>query len=187
MVAAAAAGPVPVTLGDVADWHPEPGTDLVISNAVLQWVPGHPELLDRWVTELRTGAVLAFQVPANFDAPSHRALRALAAGTPAAAVVREAPVLTAAEYATRLTAACCAVDAWETTYVHLLADETDSTEHPVLRWLEGTALRPVRAALGADWPAYRTALGDRLRTAYPAAHGVVPFPFRRIFVVATVR
>ncbi len=185
MVARAAAGPVAVRLGDVRTWRPGPDTDVVVSNAVLQWVPEHPALLDRWVADLPAGAVLAVQVPGNFDAPSHRALRALAAGTAAAAVLRDAPVLDALGYAALLTRAGCAVDAWETVYVHLLDAGTD--EHPVLRWLEGTALRPVRAALGADTPAWRrlrTELGERLAAEYPADGGVVPFPFRRIFVVA---
>ena len=41
--------------GDVRDWEPNAGTDVVISNAVLQWVPGHPELLARWAHQLEPG------------------------------------------------------------------------------------------------------------------------------------
>lgn len=179
----AAATDVDVTLGDVTTWRPGPDIDVVISNSVLQWVPRHEELLDRWVRELPPGAVVAVQVPGNFAAPSHRALRAQAAGTPAAGVVRGSPVLDAVGYASRLTAAGCSVDAWETEYVHLLP--VSAPDHPVLSWLEGTALRPVKAVLGDDYPAFRAALGERLAQAYPAVHGVVPFPFRRIFFVAT--
>jgi trans-aconitate 2-methyltransferase len=98
-------------------------------------------------------------------------------------VLREAPVDDAAGYATRLTGLGAAVDAWETTYVHLLPASGD--EHPVLRWMEGTALRPVRAVLDDDgFRAYKSALASRLAVAYPVVNGVVPFPFRRIFVVA---
>jgi trans-aconitate 2-methyltransferase len=51
--------------------------------------------------------------------------------------------------------------------------------------MDGTALRPVRAALGDDeWMAFRAELTARLAEAYPAQDGVVYFPFRRIFVVA---
>jgi trans-aconitate 2-methyltransferase len=54
--------------------------------------------------------------------------------------------------------------------------------------MEGTALRPVRAALDdTGWDEFRDALRDRLVHAYPARAGVVPFPFRRIFVVARVQ
>jgi trans-aconitate 2-methyltransferase len=172
---------------DVHDWHPGPDTDVLITNATLQWVPDHRKLLDRWVRELPPGAWLALQVPGNFDAPSHAASRAVAASPRFAAalagVLRDAPVDDAAGYATRLTRLGARVDAWETTYVHLLP--ADAPEHPVLRWMEGTALRPVRAVLDdAGYTAYRAALGERLATAYPVVDGLVAFPFRRIFVVA---
>ncbi|MCA1227801.1 trans-aconitate 2-methyltransferase, partial [Saccharopolyspora sp. 6M] len=74
-----------------------------------------------------------------------------------------------------------AAHAWETTYAHRL-----SGPDPVLEWVTGTALRPVRAALDEpDWQRFRAALADRLRTSYPArADGTTWFPFRRIFVVA---
>jgi trans-aconitate 2-methyltransferase len=174
-------------VGDVRDWRPGPDVDVLITNAVLQWVPSHRELLDRWVRDLPAGAWLAMQVPGNFDAPSHRALREVARTTPFAAalgdLLRDAPVDDAAGYATRLTALGATVDAWETTYVHLLP--ADAAEHPVLRWMEGTALRPVRAILeDATWRRFRTELSSRLVAAYPVVNGFVAFPFRRIFVVA---
>jgi trans-aconitate 2-methyltransferase len=74
------------------------------------------------------------------------------------------------------------VDAWETTYVHLLQGED-----PVLDWVKGTGLRPVLTALADDPKAREAFLAEyraALREAYPAgAHGT-PFPFRRIFAVA---
>jgi trans-aconitate 2-methyltransferase len=172
-------------VGDVRDWPPD--ADVLVTNATLQWVPGHRDLLSRWAAELPPGAWIAMQVPGNFDAPSHRALREVARSAPFAGavgeVVREAPVDDPEAYAGRLVAAGARVDAWETTYVHLLPD--DGAEHPVLRWMEGTALRPVKAALEDDaWPEFRSALGELLAEAYPVRNSVVAFPFRRIFVVA---
>ena len=72
------------------------------------------------------------------------------------------------------------VDAWETTYLHVL-----SGADPVLEWIKGTALRPVLDALGeSDRDQFLDELAGRLREHYPPGpHGVV-FPFRRIFVVA---
>ncbi|WIM94772.1 trans-aconitate 2-methyltransferase [Actinoplanes oblitus] len=181
--AAAGAGPVAFHLGDIATWQPGPDTDVLVTNAALQWVPGHQEMLSRWATGLPSGAWLAMQVPGNFDAPSHRLLRATAARYGAAHVLREAPVDHPVDYAARLTEAGATVDAWETTYLHLLP--TDGADHPVLRWIEGTALRPVRAALDDDtWTAFRADLAGRIAEAYPARGHLVAFPFRRIFVVA---
>ncbi|MFC6023128.1 methyltransferase domain-containing protein [Plantactinospora solaniradicis] len=176
-------------VADARTWSPGPDVDVVISNAVLQWVPGHEALLVRWARELTAGSWLAVQVPGNFDAASHRALYATAEEPRWRGVVdvvlRDAPVSDAVGYADLLTGAGCLVDAWETTYVHLLP--TAGTDHPVLTWMEGTALRPVRAALGgegADWDAFRTRLARRLVEAYPIREGLVYFPFRRVFFVA---
>ncbi|GIJ22630.1 hypothetical protein Vlu01_32540 [Micromonospora lutea] len=145
---------------------------------------GVPDPLVRRATELPAGAWLAVQVPGNVDAPSRRALREVAGRPPWRAaltpLLREAPV----DHAGSLVAAGCTVDAWETTYVHLLAAGPDA-DHPVLTWLKGAALRPVRAALdAAGWSAFRAALAVRLTEAYPVRHGQVYFPFRRIFLVA---
>ena len=168
---------------DVRDWHPEPDVDVLVTNAALQWVPEHRDLLARWARELPPGAWLAMQVPGNFDAPSHRLLRQVAARYGAGHVTREAPVDDPAGYAALLMGAGAQVDAWETTYLHLLPVSGDA--HPVLRWMEGTALRPVKAALDENaWESFRADLGRELTAAYPAAHGHVAFPFRRVFVVA---
>jgi trans-aconitate 2-methyltransferase len=181
------ATPVEFRIGDVRDWAPGPEVDVLVTNATLQWVPDHAELLTRWAHELPGGAWLAMQVPGNFDAPSHRLLREVARSEPFAAVtgdvVRDEPVDDAPGYAALLTGVGATVDAWETTYVHLLPDT--GAEHPVLRWMEGTALRPIKAALEpAAWEPFRATLADRLAVAYPVRNGLVAFPFRRIFVVA---
>lgn len=177
-------------VGDVRDWRPAPDVDVVVCNAVLHWVPGHEELLIRWAGSLPAGAWLAMQVPGNFDAPSHRALHAVAREPRWAArlesSLRDAPVRDAAGYAGLLLDAGCAVDAWETTYIHLLAAQS-GLDHPVLTWMAGTALRPVRAAFGDDeagWTAFRTQLAARLGEVYPVRDNLVYFPFRRVFVVA---
>ncbi|WP_033322023.1 trans-aconitate 2-methyltransferase [Actinomadura atramentaria] len=171
-------------VGDVRDWTPAEPPDLIVSNAVLQWVPEHTGLLPRWAAALAPGGVLAFQVPGNFDAPSHALLREVAAEPRwrdrLAGTVRPDPVLDAAGYLGLLARHGCAVDAWETTYLQVLHGAD-----PVLEWMKGTALRPVLTALDpADARAFLDELAARLRAAYPATpHGTV-FPFRRIFVVA---
>lgn len=185
MVGAARARGLDAHVADVADWKPAPDTDVVVTNAVLQWVPGHPDLLRRWMGELPSGAWLAMQVPGNFDGPSHQLLRELAATTWRSeldGVLRdESPVLDPAGYADVL--AVSQVDAWETTYLQRLEGED-----AVLEWITGTALRPVRAALDDErWAAFRAELAPLLREAYPVrSDGSTWFPFRRIFAVARV-
>jgi trans-aconitate 2-methyltransferase len=188
MVAAARERGLSASVGDVLDWHPAPDTDVAVCNAVLQWVPGHPELLRRWAGELPAGAWLAMQVPGNFSAPSHATIRALAASAPWRSrldgVLRpEDAVLDPQDYAELLAATGCAVDAWETTYIQRLTGPD-----AVLEWITGTALRPVRAALSdAEWQDFRAELAPQLRACYPPrADGTTWFPFRRVFVVAAI-
>lgn len=189
MVSAARERGLSAELGDVREWSPRPDTDVLISNATLHWVPEHRELLTRWARELAPGAWLAVQVPGNFDAPSHDSGRQLARRGPWSNLLRDLPfegndvVDTPAGYAGLLTDAGCTVDAWETTYIHELTGE-----HPVLDWIAGTALRPVRNALSEQqWTQFRAELIPLLDEAYPARpDGRTFFPFRRVFVVAQV-
>jgi len=181
--AVARGGPARFEKGDLREWRPGPEVDVLVTNAALQWVPEHRELLRRWAGELPAGAWIAMQVPGNFDAPSHRLLREVADRHGVRDQARDAPVDRPAAYANLFLSLGATVDAWGTTYVHLLSD--DGPEHPVLRWMEGTALRPVKAALDQNaWQSFRADLGRELAAAYPAAHGHVAFPFHRIFVVA---
>ncbi|TNY37236.1 trans-aconitate 2-methyltransferase [Thermomonospora catenispora] len=182
--ASAAGASVRFTVQDVRRWRPARPVDVIISNAVLHWIPGHEELLARWADHLAPGGCLAFQVPGNHAAPSHVLLRELCESPRwrdrLGGLLEAEPVRDAAGYLTLLADLGCAVDAWETTYIQVLGGDD-----AVLEWVKGTTLRPVLSAL--DPEAARDFLaeyGAALRAAYPPGpHGTV-FPFRRIFVVA---
>ncbi|MBO0744883.1 MAG: methyltransferase domain-containing protein, partial [Candidatus Dormibacteraeota bacterium] len=60
---------------DLREWVPDRPVDLIVANAVLQWLPDHRALLPRLVDRLAPGGWLAFQVPGNMSAPSHEILR----------------------------------------------------------------------------------------------------------------
>lgn len=189
MVAAACERGIGARVGDIREWRPQPGTGLVLSNAALQWIPGHADLMVRWAGELEPGAWIAVQVPGNFDAPSHAAVRELAASSPWSEILRDIwfrnsdIVSSPLQYASLLSSAGCEVDAWETTYVHELTGE-----HPVLTWITGTALTGVRDRLNDEqWEQFRAELIPILAESYPMRpDGRTFFPFRRIFVVAKV-
>ena len=63
--------PVTYAVADLRDWRPEQPVDVLVSNATLQWVPDHLELLPSLVAAVAPGGWFAFQVPGNFDEPSH--------------------------------------------------------------------------------------------------------------------
>ncbi|MCX2731576.1 trans-aconitate 2-methyltransferase [Saccharopolyspora sp. NFXS83] len=181
MVEAARANGIDARRQDVRDWEPRPDSDVVLCNAVLQWVPEHVDLLRSWLPALPAGAAFAFQVPGNFDSPSHREIRDLLGEREVPGLLDADAVRSPAEYAEIVADLGLSVDAWETTYVHRL-----NGPDPVLEWISGTALRPVRAALSTEeWASFRAELGARLRSAYPARpDGTTWLPFRRIFVIA---
>jgi trans-aconitate 2-methyltransferase len=183
---ASARGALSFTLGDIRDWRPVKELDVLVSNAALQWVPGHFEVIRQWPGMLAPGGWLAFQMPGNFDQPTHAILLDLVTSD------RWAPLLpgvqlnrqarSPAEYLGLLAAAGCSVDAWETTYLHVLPGPD-----PVVEWYRGTGLRPVLAALDpGQAERFLADYRQRVASAYPAAPYGTVLPFRRVFVVARV-
>lgn len=173
-------------VGDVRDWRPDRPVDVIFSNALFQWVPGHLDLFEAWLPSLAPGGRLAIQVPGNFDAPSHALLRQVC-GSPrwrdrlGAFAGRREAAAEPGRYVERLGRPGRPLDVWETTYLHLLGGED-----PVLRWVRGTALRPVLAALDGDPTGaaeFVAEYGALLREAYPEGPAGTVLPFRRIFVV----
>ncbi|MGX1161155.1 trans-aconitate 2-methyltransferase [Arthrobacter sp. SLBN-100] len=169
---------------DIADWMPSADADVVVSNAALQWVPGHQDMMRKWLAALRPGSWFAMQVPGNFNAPSHALMRGLAGSSRWEPKLRGVlrggeSVGEPGEYLRILLDAGFRADAWETSYQQVL-----SGADPVLEWVRGTALRPVLAVLSPeDGAAFEAEYAAALRDAYPpTVHGTV-FPFRRIFAV----
>ena len=178
------AGRLSFAVGDVAGWQPPRPVDVIISNAVLQWVPGHLDLLPRWTGFLAAGGWLAFQVPGNFEQPVHALLRDLVTSAQwrdkLAGIDLNRQAGDPASYLDLLAGLGLAVDAWETTYLHVLPGED-----PVTDWYAGTGMRPVLAALdAADAAQFTRQYSERARKLYPARPYGTVLPFRRVFVVA---
>jgi trans-aconitate 2-methyltransferase len=140
-------------------------------------------LLLRWADLLAPGGWLAFQLPGNFDQPSHAIVKDLATAP------RWRPLLAdvqlnrqagdPADYVALLARPGFDVDAWETSYLHILHGE-----NPVLEWTKGTTLRPVLAALDAEQAAeFVREYGERVAAVYHQRSFGTIFPFRRVFTV----
>jgi trans-aconitate 2-methyltransferase len=172
-------------VGDLRDWTGAPeSVDVIVTNATLQWIPEQLELLPGFVRALKPGGWLAIQIPGNGNAPSHAILRELAGTEPYAEYAADkslrADVPGPAEYVAALSAEGCSVDAWETTYSHILQGE-----NAVLEWVKGTGARPVLQSLPDDLRVrFEAEYGARLAEAYPQQSFGTVLPFRRIFAVA---
>lgn len=181
MIAAATDDRIEWRVQDLRAWIDSGETaDVVVSNATLQWVPGHLELLPALIA--RT-SWLAFQVPGNFGEPSHTIRAELAAGPDYAPYLAGIEVPSShdpAVYLETVADAGAQVDAWETTYLHVLTGPD-----PVFTWVSATGARPTLAALPDELrPRFEAEYKERLRAAYPERGGRVILPFRRIFCVA---
>jgi trans-aconitate 2-methyltransferase len=138
--------------GDIAtfgDPSVPPGFDVVFSNAALQWVPDHPQVLDRWRRGLAPGGQLAVQMPSNADHASHRLSRRLAEewlGPAAPADPVDAHVLAPEAYARLLHDLGFAQQHVRLqVYGHVLASSAE-----VVEWVKGTSLTRFKTAMGPD-------------------------------------
>jgi trans-aconitate 2-methyltransferase len=189
MIAAAQAGPgreprLSFELGEISDWEPTQPVDVIVSNAVLQWVPGQMDVIAKWPGMLTPGGWLAFQLPGNFDQPTHAILLDMARSARWRGQLGDLRLTRQArdprEYLDLLAGAGCTVDAWETTYLHVLQGPD-----PVVDWYRGSGLRPVLAALTDEQvDEFVAEYGALIRGAYPAESWGTVLPFRRVFVVA---
>src|SRR5215213_10062262 len=148
---------------DIRTWQPERQPNLLYSNATLQWVDGHRELFPRLVSLIAPGGCLAVQMPLSWGMPSHRIMRqTLVDGGPGGTP------LGTEELRQRV--------------------DRKWVDDPVLEWVKGSGLRPILNDLSpSDRATYLAEYARRLREAYPLrANEKTLYPFRRLFIVATV-
>ncbi|HEV2343555.1 MAG TPA: methyltransferase domain-containing protein [Actinocrinis sp.] len=132
---------------DLRDWRAAPPVDVLITNATLQWVPGHLDLLPTLLGHVAPGGWFAMGVPGNFGAPSHTLLGDLQRDSRWSDRFTGAHFRPSshepADYLRALTAAGGEAEAWETTYYYVLPGVNG-----VLDFVSSTALRPVLTELG---------------------------------------
>ncbi|TMH02956.1 MAG: methyltransferase domain-containing protein [Betaproteobacteria bacterium] len=191
--AAAKPGKIRWIDADIRAWSPSETADLLYSNATLHWVERHEELFPRLLGYLKPGGCLAVQMPLSWSAPSHRLMRETLAngGAGGKAIgseqlrqsVARVWVASAEFYYDLLARSVKSVDIWQTEYLQQLEGRD-----PVLEWVKSTGLRPILDDFDdEERTAYLAEYGRRLRSAYPMRpDGRTLYPFRRLFIIATV-
>ncbi len=113
--------------------------DIVFSNACIQWLPNHRELLQKLMTLLKQNGILAIQIPIQHEHPVHIIINELVKTqkwndriTP-----RKYNNLTTEEYFDVLSDISNSFEIWETTYCHRMP-----SYESIIEWYKGTGLRP---------------------------------------------
>jgi trans-aconitate 2-methyltransferase len=173
-------------LEDLTRWLPDQTPDLLFSNAAFQWVPDHVTVLQRLLTALPDGGVLAVQMPDNRGEPCHVLMEETAKRGPWAEKLVNAEgarevIRAPGDYYDRLKPESSRLDIWHTVYYHPLEGAPS-----IVDFLGATALRPYLSRL--DEPERMGFLSDfteRVAQAYRTrADGMVLLPFPRLFLIA---
>jgi trans-aconitate 2-methyltransferase len=176
-------------LDDLEHWRPSDAPDLIFANAALHFATDHYGLIERLVSYLAPGGVLAVQMPNNTHQASHALMRMISAEGPW--VDRLLPVAKTRaligppeEYFRLLRPLCAHVEIWQTSYIHPVAGP-----EKIVEWFEGAELRPFLNPLTAD---ERAEFLARYRAELEATYerqptGEVLLHYPRLFFVATAK
>ena len=174
-------------LGGIEAWGDAGPFDVILANAVLQWIPNHAMLLPSLIAKLAASGGLAIQMPDNLDDPAHRLMREVAADGPWVPVLAQTaaartPIADANWYYELLRPLCSKVDVWRTTYYHPLAGGPSA----IVEWFKGSGLRPYLEPLNAPQrEAYLARYTAAVGQVFPTlADGSVLLPFPRLFLAA---
>jgi trans-aconitate 2-methyltransferase len=152
--------------------------DLIFSNAALQWVGDHQDLIPRLFSLLRPGGQIVVQLPSNHNHISHQTIVETASEEPYRQSLqgwqRPIPVLSIEAYASLLfQVGGQELVVFEKVYPHVLADAD-----AVADWVSGTALVPYLERLKLDLrEPFLERLREKLRRVWP--EGPVFYGFRR--------
>ncbi len=157
--------------------------DIIFSNACLQWVPNHRQLLPGLFKLLKPGGALAVQIPMNQQEPIHKIIAEVSTSEKwklAFTGQRRFFNLTPSEYFAVLSEISAEFSMWETIYYHKLKSPAD-----IMEWYRGSGLRPYLRALAAEKRgAFEQDILARVKESYPAQkNGEIIFRFPRFFFI----
>lgn len=157
--------------------------DVVFSNACIQWLPNHGELLPKLMNLLKANGVLAIQTPMQEEHPVHTIINELIATekwseklTP-----RQYYNLTTEEYFDVLSGISSDFDIWETIYCHRMP-----SYESIIEWYKGTGLRPSLEQLAeSDANDFINDVYNELKSKYKVQkNSEILFRFPRLFFIA---
>ena len=158
--------------------------DVVFSNACIQWIPNHRELIKNMMGILNDGGVLAVQTPMNYKEPIHRIIEELVCSDKWKKYFpnpRAFYNLKPEEYFDLLSKISSDFTIWETVYCHRMP-----SHESIMEWYKGTGLRPYLNELSEyDAEEFEREVYNEVVKAYPIqSNGEIIFRFPRFFFTA---
>lgn len=158
--------------------------DIVFSNACIQWIPDHKQLLENFMELLNSDGVLAIQIPQQYKHPMHKMIGDVSESNKwndKIAVSRTFYNLKEDEYFDILSKISCDFRIWETVYYHKMPSHKS-----IVEWYKGTALRPLLEQLSKhDKEIFEQDILAETKKIYPIQkNGQIIFRFPRLFFTA---
>jgi trans-aconitate 2-methyltransferase len=158
--------------------------DVVFSNACIQWIPNHNQLLKNMIELLKPGGILAVQTPMNYQEPIHKIIDEVSTNEKWKSEFSNPRYfynLTQSQYFDLLSEISLEFSIWETIYCHKLKSHKD-----ILEWYRGAGLRPYLSVLSEEKKnAFEQDIFERIVEKYPTQkNGNIIFRFPRFFFIA---
>lgn len=159
--------------------------DIVFSNAAIQWMPNHKELLRRFFNMLNNNGVLAVQVPNTTYMPVNTAIQQTAKEDMWFERFKDMDDGLKGHELTYYYDALCplakSIDMWETHYYHVLYEH-----EAIIEWYSSTGMKPYLEKLtDEEKQSFTQSVLSKIRKSYKVQDdGNVLFQFRRLFFIA---
>jgi len=157
--------------------------DIVFSNACIQWIPNHRELLPKLMNLLKPNGTLAVQIPLQAEHPVHIIINEIVHTSKWSdkLIARKYNNLTTTEYFDVLSDISSDFEIWETTFCHRMP-----SYESIIEWYKGTGLRPYLEQLSeTDAKEFIGDVHNELQHCYSMQkNGEILFRFPRLFFIA---
>ena len=164
--------------------HDNANYDIIFSNACLQWVPNHREILPLLFDRLNENGVMAVQIPINTQEPLFKIINETVNEEKwgfLSSLNEQNITLNGDEYFDIFSSLTDNFDIWETVYYHNMPSISAMVE-----WVKGTRLLPYIQALNkTDAQSLINEITESAAKVYKKQeNGEIIFRFRRLFFTA---
>jgi trans-aconitate 2-methyltransferase len=170
---------------DASTYEPEIKYDIVFSNAVIQWIPNHVNLLKRFNGMLSNSGLVAIQIPLFWDMPLGKIINYTSKDSrwkkKMGGVSDLFTIHNYSFYYDQLSEQFNSIEIWETQYLHIM-----NSHLSILKMMRSTGMKPYLDKLDNDSEInmFEKEVLREIENAYlKQKNGKVILPFKRLFFI----